>query len=493
MNESRLLIPREIEFLDSLNALLGSGMFSEIKQGLIPLTLEIIRMSLLGHRDLFDMLRGFTDPQCEDLLENPHTDSVISGLLDELEGHPELQDLLRMLRQPEVMRRLRAEWLYDMTVGRFEHTVPYLYKEEELIKGWGAFCGTCRDCSINPFIVAEEQAQHAAAIHVAGHSESAKQLFKLSFMAACRKLFVFFSGARETWISCSTMENFKLEPTLRAPLGTKDSQDYLSLRFGLVDHVYYLKPTVEQINRYVECVKQLEFIFSIQQKLCPFLAVAGDAANLMAEVFYRVYQPQRLRELHSMPAPPEDNGFLDRTGLSQTLFAQMRFVSMSDETMRFYVSKIDSNPSLQTFLHNPQTEACLSRQRLYRAILDPMLMTVSQETLFSLCRQWNPLMRTPEGSVLSLMAYVEAKASRVVRCDPKDPSAEIPRRRATLEELLHILNQNTQSWQKEMERDSFVVDRARNYFITVLDKAIEETGEMPRIMDSRRMACAVVE
>jgi hypothetical protein len=496
MKNDRLLMPVDTEFLDSLNVLFGAGMFGEVKQRLVPLALEIIRMSLLGHTHPFETLRGLTDLQWEDLLENPYTPSLVNRLLDELEAHPELENLLRTLRQPEVVQRLRAEWLYEMTVGRFEHTVPYLYKEEELLKDWETFCQTCRDSS--PFNFAEQEAQRAAAIRGAGLSESAKRLFKLSFMAACRKLFVFFSGARETWIGCCTMENFQMGPALSGLLASKDSaqnNDRLSLRFGLVDHVYYLKPTLEQINRYAECVKELDFIFSIQQKLCPFVTLTGDGVNLMAEVFYRVYQPQRLRELHSAPPAAEDNAFLERTGLSQALFAQMRFIPMSDGTLRFLTAKIDSLPRLRPFLRNPRTEAGLLRQRLYRAILDPILTAVTQETLLSLCRQWNPMTRTPEGSTLSLMAYVEAKASRVARCDQTDPGAEVSRRRAILEELLQILTQNTQSWQKNMEQDSFVVDRSRSYFITVLDKAMDESGEMrhTRVRDSRRVACVVVE
>ena len=67
---------------------------------------------------------------------------------------------------------------------------------------------------------------------------------------------------------------------------------------------------------------------------------------------------------------------------------------------------------------------------------------------------------------------MEGKASRVSKSDPK---AAVAREHVRLEELLRILTQNTQSWQQAMEQDSFVVDRARAYFMTVLDKAIDES------------------
>ena len=340
MNENEkndvLLMPLETEFLAPLNVLLGAGMFGEIKPRLVGLALETIRISLLGHTHPFETLRGLTDLQWEDLLENPSAPSLLNQLLDALDLQSELQDLLRRLRQPEVMQRLRVEWLYEMTVGRFEHTVPYLYKEEDLLKDWEAFCRTSRDSSINPFVFAGEQAERAAAIHGTGHSESAKRLFRLSFMAACRKLFVFFSGARETWIGACMREDFDMGSALSGLLGAQDNMknDRLCLRFGLVDHVYYLTPTMGQNNRYVECVKHLDFILTVQQKLCPFVALAGEGPtfNLLAEVFYRVYHPQRLRELHSAPVAPQDNGFLERTGLSPNLFAQMRFIPMNESS-----------------------------------------------------------------------------------------------------------------------------------------------------------------
>src|ERR1700730_6254557 len=129
MNEKKevLLMPLETEVLGPLNVLLGAGMFGEIKPRLVGLALEIIRISLLGHTHPFETLRGLTDLQWEDFLENPSAASLLNQLLDDLEAHPKLQDLLGKLRQPEIMQRLRVEWLYEMTVGRFEHTVPYLY------------------------------------------------------------------------------------------------------------------------------------------------------------------------------------------------------------------------------------------------------------------------------------------------------------------------------------------------------------------------------
>jgi len=92
------------------------------------------------------------------------------------------------------------------------------------------------------------------------------------------------------------------------------------------------------------------------------------------------------------------------------------------------------------------------------------------------------------------MAYVEGKASRVSKSDPK---AVVARDHVRLEELLRILMQNTQSWQQAMKQDSFVVDRDRAYFMTVLDKAIDESrseeNPLARDRDSKPVAGAIVE
>jgi hypothetical protein len=189
-----------------------------------------------------------------------------------------------------------------------------------------------------------------------------------------------------------------------------------------------------------------------------------------------------------------DESFLRESGMKQDFFARLRFLPLNPETAAFFAEKIGRLPRLRAFLSQPRTESGLLRQRLYRGILDPALSDVAQKTLDSLCRQWNPLLRTPEGATLSLMAYVDGKASRVSRSDPK---GALVRDQVLLEELLRILTQNTQSWQKAMEQDSFVVDRARAYFMTVLDKAIDESGSeetrAARYRDSRRVACVVVE
>ena len=54
----RLILPVESEFMENLQALFGAGLFSELKQRLIPLALDILRISLLGHTHPFETLRG---------------------------------------------------------------------------------------------------------------------------------------------------------------------------------------------------------------------------------------------------------------------------------------------------------------------------------------------------------------------------------------------------------------------------------------------------
>jgi hypothetical protein len=209
------------------------------------------------------------------------------------------------------------------------------------------------------------------------------------------------------------------------------------------------------------------------------LAGTGLNFNLMAEVFYRVYQPQRIRELQ-LPVKPElDASFLSQCGLPKSLATQLGFLPLNPDVAEFFSSKIDQLPRLSPFLRNPRTERGLMRQRLYRGVLDQLLTAVTQESLLSLCRQWNPQIRTPEGSVMPMISYVHA------------------RRRAIMEDLLQMLLQNTRAWQKAMEHDSFVTDRGRNYFMTILDKAVEEQGseEMKKMRhrDAYRVVCVAVE
>jgi hypothetical protein len=494
----RLIVPVESEFVENLKSLFGVGLFSELKQRLIPLALDILRLSLLGHTHPFETLRGLSDHQWDDLLDNPYAPSLVTDMLDDLEKHPKLQSLVQTLRAPEVMRRLQVEWLYELTVGRFESTVPYLYREDKLLDSWSEFCGTLRDVSLRLFEFCGESAQQALCLKGAGFSEPARRLFTLSYMAACRKLFVFFSGARETWVGSYTNEGFKLSGGAIDLVSSRGQRtERLVLKFGLVDHMYYLKPSMEQLNRFKECVEQQYLVFEIQKKLCPFVSLAGTGLNfnLMAEVFYRVYQPQRIRELQ-LPVKPElDASFLSQCGLPKSLATQLGFLPLNPDVAEFFSSKIDKLPRLSPFLRNPRTERGLMRQRLYRGVLDQLLTAVTQESLLSLCRQWNPQIRTPEGSVMPMISYVEANVK--ITKDSVAAGMEHARRRAIMEDLLQMLLQNTRAWQKAMEHDSFVTDRGRNYFMTILDKAIEEQGseEMKKMRhrDAYRVVCVAVE
>src|SRR5260370_180985 len=192
------------------------------------------------------------------LSADPRRASVSNHLLDQVEAHPRLRGVVETLRQPVVMQRLRVEWLYELTVGRFENSVPYLHKEEELLKAWEQFCASLRDASVSPFEEANQEAQRFLASRGSSLSEPAQRLFRLSFLAACRKLFVFFSGAKETWAGSYTLESFKLSGSLADHVGQAVEAiglrgNRISLRFGPGDHAYYLKPSLDQLNLYLEC------------------------------------------------------------------------------------------------------------------------------------------------------------------------------------------------------------------------------------------------
>lgn len=499
MSSLRLILPADTEFLDGLRFLCGDGLLADIKRQLVPLALDVIRNSLLGHTHPLETLQSLGDMHWQDLVENPHTPSAVNRLLDDVELHPRLQRVVEMLRRPAVMQRMRIEWLHEMTVGRFEHSTPFLHKEEELLKSWEQFCGELRESSINPFEAADQEAQRYLSSREDKLSDSARRLYRLSFLAACRKLFVYFSGAKETWAGSYTLHSFKPSAPLASQMGhaAKDGQSgggHLSLRFGQVDHVFYLKPSLEQLQLYLDCIKDPELSSALQRKLCPFICADSEETNFLAEVFYRIYLPDRLREIHHPREVVIDEKFLQDSGMKKEFFWRFRFLSLSAEVVGMLSEKLEELPRLRAFLHHARTESGLVRQRLHRGILDPMLADVTQKTLLSLCRQWNPLLRTEEGATLLLMSYVEGKASRLSGDDPK---AALLRERVILDELLKILDRNTRSWQEAFAKDGFVADRGRAYFITVLDKAIEEGDSeetrRTRYRDSRRVACVVVE
>ena len=471
------------------------GLFGELKNRLIPLALEVLKISLLGHTHPFETIRGLGDHQWEDLLDNPQTPSLVNTLLDDLEANPKMQPLLATLHHEDVIKRLRVEWLYEMTAGRFDKTVPYLYKEDELTRLWKEFCHELKDVSFKPYEYCEEMAQKAVNSRGAGFSESSKRLYVQSYLAVCRKLFVFFTGARETWIGSYSNESFKLTQQAADLISSRGQRvERLVLKFGLVDHVFYLTPLLEQLNRFKECIAQVDLIFDVQKKMCPFVALVGSGLNfnLMADVFYRVYQPQRVRELKSPETSTIPESFLQDVGLPKSLAVQLGFLPLSQEVVDYFEQKILNLPRLQPFLHNPRTQKGLIRQRLYKGVLDQLLTSVTQETLLALCWQWNPYIRTPEGTTVALMNYVENNVKL-----PKDAQnvSEPARRKAMLDDLLLLLLQNTQGWQKTMEKDSFVIDVGRNFFMTLLNKAIEEHGsdDMRRISyhDNARVVCVV--
>jgi hypothetical protein len=494
-----LILPADTEFLDGLRFLCGDGVLADIKRQLVPIALDVIRNSLVGHTHPFETLQSLGDMHWQDLVENPHTSSLINRLLDEIELHPRLQGVVDTLRHPAVMHRTRVEWLHEMTVGRFEHSIPFLHQEDELLKDWEQFCGELRESSINPFETADEEAQRYLSSRGDTLSDSARRLHRLSFLAACRKLFVHFSGAKETWAGSYMFHSFKPSGALADQMGhaARDVQgrgEYLSLRFGQVDHVFYLKPSLEQLQLYRECIKDPELTTAVQRKLCPFICLDREEMNFLAELFYRIYLPGCLREIHHPSQMKIDEAFLQESGMKKEFFGRFRFLPLTAEIVAMLSEKMEELPRLRAFLHHPRTESGLARQRLYRGILGPMLTDVVQKSLPSLCRQWNPLLRTEEGATLLLMNCVESKACRVAGNDPK---AALLRERVIFDELLKILDRNTLSWQEAFARDGFVVDRSRAYFMSVLDKAIEESDpeqtRRPRYRDSRRVACVVVE
>lgn len=494
-----LILRTDTEFLDGLNFLCGEGPLADIKRQLVPIALEVIRDSLLGHIHPFEVLRSLGDMHWQDLIENPHKPSALNQLLDAVELHPRLPGVIDALHRSAVMQRLRVEWLHEMTLQRFEHSISFLHNEQELLKSWEQFCGELRESSVNPFAAAEREVQRHLSSYGGRLSDPAQRLYQLSFLAACRKLFVYFSAAKETWAASYTLHSFKLSGALAHQMGHagRDAQrrgEHVSLRLGRVDHVFYLKPTLEQLQLYCDCIKDPELTTSVQRKLCPFICADSEDLNFLAELFYRIYQPGCVREMHNLSQVETDEAFLQESGMKKEFFRRFRFLPLNADVFSMLSGKIEALPRLRAFLHHPRTESGLVRQRVYRGMLEPMLTDVVQKILFSLSRQWNPLLRTEEGAALLLMNWVEGKVARVAGDDPKAASL---RERMIFEELVMILDRNTQSWQEAFAKDGFIVDRPRHYFMTVLDKAIEESGseEARRTLhqDVRRVGSVAVE
>jgi hypothetical protein len=488
----------DTEFLDGLNFLCGEGPLADIKRQLVPIALDVVRDSFLGHIHPFEVLRSLADMRWQDLVENPDKPSALNQLLDAVELHPRLRGVVDTLNHPVVMQRLRLEWLHEMTLERFEHSIPFLHNEQELLKSWEQFCGELRESSVNPFEAAQKEVQHHLSPYGGRLSAPAQQVYRLSFLAACRKLFVYFSGAKETWAGSYTLHSFKLSGALADQIGHagRDIQkrgEHVSLRFGRTDHVFYLKPTLEQLQLYLDCVRDQELTTAVQRKLCPFICQDSEELNFLVELFYRIYLPGCAREMHNLSQVETDESFLRESGVKKEFFRRFRFRPLNADILSMLADKIAELPRLRGFLHHPRTESALVRQRFYRGILEPMLTDVVQKILLSLSRQWNLLLRTEEGATLLLMNYVEGKVARVAGDDPK---AALLRERVIFDELVRFLDRNTQSWQEAFAKDGFMVDRARNYFMTVLDKAIQEGGseEARRIRyeDFRRVACVPV-
>lgn len=489
-----LILPRNVEFLDGLSFLCGDGPLGEVKRQLVPVALDVIRDSLLGHFHPLETLQGLSDMHCHELFAISHTPSALNPLLDAVVLHPRLQGVVDALQHPAVMQRMRVEWLHEMTVGRIEHSIPFLHKEEELLKGWEQFCRELREASINPYEAADMEVQRHLSSRGCGLSDAAQRLYRLSFLAACRKLFVHFSGAKETWAGSYTLHSFKLSGTLAGQMGHADQEtqrggEHIMLRFGRVDHVFYLKPALEQLQLYLDCVKDRELTTSVQRKLCPFISADSKELNFLSELFHRIYLPACLRQMHNPLQVETDEAFLGESGMKKEFFRRFRFLPLNADVFSKLSERIEELPRLRAFLHHPRTESGLVRQRLFRGMLEPMLTHVVQKSLLSLSRQWNPLLRTEEGAALLLMNYIEGKVARVAGDDPKAASL---RERVIFDELVKILDRNTQLWQAAFAKDGFIVDRPRNYFMTVLDKAIEEARRTPR-QGIRRVAWVAVE
>lgn len=493
-----LILRTNTEFLDGLNFLCGEGPLADIKRQLVPIALDVVRDSFLAHIHPFEVLRSLADMHWQDLVENPDKPSALNHLLDAVELHPRLRGVVDTLNHPVVMQRLRVEWLHEMTLERFEHSISFLHNEQELLKCWEQFCGELRESSANPFEAAQKEVQRHLSPYGGRLSDPAQQLYRLSFLAACRKLFVYFSGAKETWAGSYTLHSFKLSGALADQMAHagRDAQrggEQVSLRFGRVDHVFYLKPTLEQLQLYLDCIRDQELTTAVQRKLCPFICQDSEELNFLAELFYRIYLPGCAREMHNLSQVETDEVFLRESGMKKEFFRRFRFLSLNADVFSMLSGKIEELPRLRAFLHHPRTESGLVRQRLCRGMLEPMLADVVQKILISLSRQWNPLLRTEEGAALLLMNYVEGKVARAAGDDPK---ADSLRERVSFDELVRFLDRNTQAWQNAFAKDGFMVDRPRNYFMTVLNKAIEESGSeaarRTRHQDFRRVACVPV-
>jgi hypothetical protein len=467
---SAFLNPTPNEFAEPLLELCGEGLLSDAKQKLVPLALAVIRGSLLSRRPPNQFLQSLHDSQCQDLLRRPRSASLVSDLLDQITSLPELRGVIAALAQPAIRQQLKIEWLYEMTLARFEHAFPFLKDEEERLAAWKDFCDAQQEISFNPHREAENRAHKTLSANQDKLSDWAKRLYHTSFLAACRKLFVHLSGAKETWAGPHITRSFAADdpnanPGLSASIG---HEKCLSMRFGHVEHVFYVKPTLVQMQLYLAYIGNQTLMRIIQLSLCPFVSSDCREMNLLAEIFYGVFLIAGSRGNCSEEAAVNR---LQDQGINHSFLKRFGFLPLNSQLIGSLTDRLNAEPRLHAFLHHPRTESGLTRQRLYRGIIAPMLDELVEQCLCELCRQWNPVAQSEEGVRRHLISIVEGRSS-VVADDVR--SADRLRQSIECGELFKILDRNTQAWTQELNRNGFVVDRERLYFMTVLEKAKSE-------------------
>lgn len=486
------LDPTTTEFAEGLLKLCGPGLLSDVKQRLVPVALNVIRGSLLSHRPPHQSLQSFHDLHCHGLIRRPHAESPINRLLDQVECHPELRGLMTTLAQPAIRQRLKIEWLYDMTLDRFECAFPFLQDEEELLSAWKAFCDAPQDISFNPHVEAQNAARKNLPFNESKLSDEARRLHDLSFLAACRKLFVHLSGAKETWAGPYATRSFALDEAIANPLPSSSATNdrSFSMRFGHVEHVFYVKPTLEQMQLYLAYIGDETFMRAIQSWLCPFVSKECEEMNYLAGIFYQVFQAgvRRGNSSEDESADP-----LRDLGANRGFLKRFAFRPLNSKMVELVTGRLSTEKRLHAFLHHPRTESGLIRQRLYRGTIAPMLDELVEQSLCTLCRQWNPMIQTEEGTNRPLISIIESKSSVVT-----DDACSAGWLRQWIEcgELFRILDRNTEAWLQELNRDGFIVDRERFYFMTLLEKALNEIGpegdRREKYEDIGRIACVAV-
>lgn len=452
---SRLLVDVPSWHLHNIQQLLGSKPGQDLRYQMLPLALDVIRHSLLGLRHPFETLQSLNDWCLDHFVQNPHMPREVDQLLQELIKYPNVQLLYQWLLQPDIARRLQLEWFYDMTIHRFMQVFPYLDREFGLQQTWATHLNKL-DLP-QPVLPAIKEVCYTMSCRMDNLSEQSLRLYRLTFMGACRKLYIAMTNSREVWDSLYNVENIKVPTSLQAVLGHR----YVKLKMGRVVSVNYAPLSSDKVAGYLEAIQHGPFMQDIMNRLCPFIHHTRSpiSLNILASLYYTKL------DKHQVASETDENtwAWAKNQPVSLSWIQQMGFRAYSEAQWAQYTRILKSQKELQTFLEQSWVICGLARQRIYKGILEPLLNKLIEDLMFYLAGQWNPwLYMDGRASPIRLMEYLEEMAGK-----------QAGSRTLMLDWLINYVMKNTEEWLQRLEHPQ-ILDPSGQYFMTVLNEAMKQ-------------------